>query len=92
MFKVIVIIILFSNSLFAFEVKDKLLKVYLKDSQYEVVINNKAAFYTADLSLKDCLFLGLREEIKMNIDPLKLKVTSCSSGFSAQNVQDNKTQ
>ncbi len=92
MLKLLAISFIFVCNASAFEVKEKLLKVQLKDSLYEVIIKNKAAFYTADLGLKDCLFLGLKEDVQMNIDPLKLKILTCSVGVSAQNVQNNKTQ
>lgn len=51
---------------------------YLKSKKmYEVVITNKAAFYKADEKLLPCLQKGLKEKVKLEIDPMKLVILKC---------------
>lgn len=51
---------------------------YLKAKKiYEVVITNKAAFYKADEKLLPCLQKGMKEKVKLEIDPMKLVILKC---------------
>ncbi len=51
---------------------------YLKTKKmYEVVIANKAAFYKADEKLLACLQKGMKEKVKLEIDPMKLIILKC---------------
>lgn len=51
---------------------------YLKATKmYEVVITNKAAFYKANEKLLPCLQKGLKEKVKLEIDPMKLVILKC---------------
>ncbi len=44
---------------------------------YEVVIVNKAAFYKAEEKLLSCLQKGMKENVKLEIDPAKLLIKNC---------------
>ncbi len=51
---------------------------YLKAKKmYEVVIVNKAAFYKADEKLLPCLQKGMKEKVKLEVDPMKLTIVKC---------------
>ncbi len=75
-----IIIFLFSTaaSAMTFDAETISKLTYLKTKKmYEVVITNKAAFYKADEKLLSCLQKGMKEKVKLEVDPMKLIILKC---------------